>query len=240
VTTWIGWLRRIGEPVRNFRPHQRRRLVVHDAMQELRRIVLVRERPARRQHLVHDHAERVDIGARVDVLGIGDLLRRHELRRAHHHVLLVIFGLHEARDTEVEHLDVIRRVVFVGQEHVVALEIAVHDARVVRGMQRRRDLRADPDRAAHRQATDAIDLVGQQRALEVLEHDVRHVIVGEAHVRALDDVRVTERAGRTCLVHESLDDVGVGRELGMQDLDRDTALDQRVLREKDGPHSTRP
>ena len=94
----------------------------------------------------------------------------------------------------------------------------------------------DPHRAAHRQPTDAIDLVGQQRALEVLEHDVRHVVVREPHVRRLDDVRVTERAGGTRFVHEALDHVRVGRELGMQDLDRDAALDQRVLREEHRAH----
>jgi len=38
------------------------------------------------------------------------------------------------------------------------------DARVVRGVQRRSDLLRDPDGAPDRQATDAIDLVGEQRA----------------------------------------------------------------------------
>jgi len=56
----------------------------------------------------------------------------------------------EPRDAEVEHLDVIEQVIFVGQEHVVGLQIAMHDAGVVRRVQRGCDLRRDPHRAPHR------------------------------------------------------------------------------------------
>ena len=49
---------------------------------------------------------------------------------------------------------------------------------------------------------------------------------------------MAERAGGARLVHEALDDVGVARELRVQDLDRDLALEQHVLREKDGAHSS--
>ena len=80
----------------------------------------------------------------------------------------------------------------------------------MRRAQRCGDLLRDPDRAPYRQPTDAIDLVGQQHALEVLEHDVRDVSLREAHVRRLDDVRMAERAGRSRLVHEALDDMLVG------------------------------
>jgi len=221
---------------RNLGAEQRRRCIADDPVEQLARIVIRRERPARGQHLVEDHAERVDIGAAIDVLGIGDLLGRHELRRPHHHALLLVVDGQEPRDAEVEHLDVIERVVLVGQEHVVGLEVAVNDACVVRGVQRRCDLRRDPDRAPHRQAAEPIDLVGEQRAFEELERDVRDMAVHEAHVRRLDDVRMPERAGRARLVHEPLDHVRIRRELGMEDLDRDLALDQRVLGQEHRAH----
>ena len=130
----------------------------------------------------------------------------------------------------------VERVILVGQEDVVALEVAVDDPRGVRGLKCRRDLLGDAYRASHRQATDAIDLVGEQRTLEVLEDDVRHVVGREAHVRRFDDVRMTEGACGTRLVHEPLDDVGVGGQLRVEDLDGDLALDQRVLRQEHGAH----
>jgi hypothetical protein len=39
------------------------------------------------------------------------------------------------------------------------------------------------------------------------------------------------------LVHEALDDVGVGGQLGVQHLHGHPALDQRVLGEEHGPHA---
>ena len=112
-------------------------------------------------------------------------------------------------------------VVAVGQEDVVGLEVAVDDAGGVRGRERRRDLARDPQRAPDREAVDAVDLVGQQRALEELEHDVRHAVAREPHVGRLDDVGVAERAGGARLVHEALEHVGVLGELGAQELERD-------------------
>ena len=47
---------------------------------------------------------------------------------------------------------------------------------------------------------------------------------------------MTERAGRARLVHEALDHGRVGREIRVQDLDRDPALDQRVLGEEHRAH----
>jgi hypothetical protein len=184
------------------------------------------------QHLVQDDAERVDVDAGVDVVGFGDLLGRHELGRAHQHAApgpLVAAVLHELRDAEVEHLHVVDHVVAFGQEHVVALEVAVDDARRVRGLQRRGDLAPRSwRRAADRQRAEAVHLLGQERSLEVLEDDVRDpalaiVLVEEAHVGRLDDVGVAERAGGARLVQEALDHRAVGRQLGVEHLHRDPA-----------------
>ena len=124
------------------------------------------------------------------------------------------------------------------EEDVVGLEVAVNDARGVGGLERRRDSVRDLERASHRQSLQPVDLVRERRPFEVLEHDVRHLVAREPHVRRLDDVGVTERADGTSFVHEALDHVGVGRELRMQDLDREPALDEHVLGEIDRPHST--
>jgi hypothetical protein len=60
----------------------------------------------------------------------------------------------------------------------------------------------------------------------------------EAHVRRLDDVRVTERACCLRFVHEALDDVCVTRQVVMEDLDRDAPFDQRVFRQEHRTHAT--
>ena len=201
--------------------------------------VVVVERSTSRDHLVEDHPQRIDVGALVDLLRVGDLLGRHELRRAHDeraHAAAILVGLHEPRDAEVEDLDVIARLFLVGEEDVVGLEVAVDDTGAVRSVERRGDLARDPHGAAHRHAGDSIDLVGEQRAFEVLEHDVRDALAGEPHVGRLDDVRVPEGSGGAGLVHEPLDDVGVFRELGAQHLDRDAPLDQHVLGKEHASH----
>ncbi len=112
----------------------------------------------------------------------------------------------------------------------------MNDAGRMRGVECGRDLRRDAKRAAGRHAAHAIDLVGEQRTLEVLEDDERHFVPGEPHIGRLDDVRVADRAGGPCLVHESLDDPRIGGKLGAQDLDRDPALDQHVLGQIDRSH----
>ena len=110
-------------------------------------------------HLVQDHAERVDVDAPVGVAAAGGLLGRHVLGRAEHGARAGQARLGGAppsaggdlRDAEVDDLDEVGAAVAIGQEHVLGLEIAVDDALVVRGAERARDLRGDPDRAQRRE-----------------------------------------------------------------------------------------
>ena len=196
--------------------------------------VVVRERTARREHLVEHRAERVDVGAAIDAIGIRHLLGSHELRRAGDARVLGV-----ARETGRSPKSNTLHVVGVDQEHVVALEIAMDDAGLVGRVQRARDLLRDADSAMHRQAADPVDLLREQRALEVLEHDVGHALAREAHVRALGDVRVAERTGGARLVEEAVDDVPVGGQVWVQHLDRDAAPDHQVLCEEHGAHAAR-
>ena len=109
------------------------------------------------EHLVEHAAERVEVGAAVD--GIArDLLGRHVLGRpedgeAAQRALPVGRGplarLSVERDghAEVEQLD-LGRLAVAGQHQVLRLEVAVHEARRVRRLERLRRL----DRDAHRLA----------------------------------------------------------------------------------------
>src|SRR5205085_7243668 len=106
-------------PVENLRMQYRRQLTG--------------ERGLAVQQLVKDHAERVDVGARVDGLAL-HLLWPHVRRRADHaacrgQALLVV---DELGDSEVEDL----RLASVGDEDVVGLDVAVDDAEVVRDADR--------------------------------------------------------------------------------------------------------
>ena len=167
----------------------------------------------------------------------GSALGRHELRRAdHHRAVAGIVVFEKTRDAKVQHLDVIVRAIPISEEDVVALEIAVDDAGLMRGTERRCDLPRDPQGAAQRKTAHPIDLGGQQRAFEKLEHDVGHTLTREAHVRRFDDVGMAECASGARLVHEALEDVGVLGEGGAQQLERDAALDQLVFGEEHGPH----
>ena len=113
---------------------------------EQRDLALGLERANAGQHLEQDHAERVEIGARVDLLP-ERLLGRHVLRRSVHHPELGehLPGLRRlplaaARDAadrnlgdaEVEHLDEIGIALSLDEHDVLRLQVAVHDAERVR------------------------------------------------------------------------------------------------------------
>ena len=91
---------------------------------------------------VQQHAQRVDVGARVDGPAQA-LFWRHEQRRAHHRPGLGQVGargVQQLGDAEVEQLDVGLAVRGTRDPDVLGLEIAVHDACLVRGLERAADL----------------------------------------------------------------------------------------------------
>jgi len=92
------------------------------------------------QKLEHDHAEAVEIGARVDLLALR-LLRREIERRPEHDIAGGDRRLVEgSRDAEVRdaHLAV------GPEEDVMRFDVAMHDTMCVRGGQCRRDLVGEP------------------------------------------------------------------------------------------------
>ena len=69
-------------------------------------------------------------------------------------------------------------------------------------------------------------------------HDVVEETVGRAGRVDGDDVGVAEPGDGARLGQEAADDRGVRGELGMDDLDRDSAVERGVGREKDDPHAS--
>ena len=122
------------------------------------------------------------------------------------------------------------------EEHVARLDVAVHDAVAVREVEARGDLGRDPGRVHRREAALCPEDVAERLALDVLHDDeVRAVLL--AVVVDADDVGVVEPRRVLRLAAEPLDEAGVARELGEEDLDRDLAVELPVARQEDVGHA---
>ena len=110
----------------------------------------------------------------------------------------------------------------------------------VRGVERRRDLRADVHRAHDVDRGLARQHRRERQPLEVL-HDVVVIAVGRhAEIVDLDDVLVADLVDGLRLLEEARHDIAVRREVLMDDLERDLLADRRVLGEVDRAHAARP
>jgi len=91
-----------------------------------------RERQPARQHVIHDDAQRVDVGACIQLRAVC-LLGRHVLGRAEEHSstgepLRLWVKLGHLCDTKIEELDEILLALSVEELNVLGLEIAMNDA----------------------------------------------------------------------------------------------------------------
>jgi hypothetical protein len=127
-----------------------------------------------------------------------------------------------AGDAEVDEVGELVLVV-AAHEHVRRLDVAVHQARGVRGVQCGGDLREDPDRAARRHRAFRLDDRGQVDALHQ-PHVDEQPAVDLPEVVDRDDVRLRQLGGQCRLPAEARLELGVARELCGQPLQRDRAL----------------
>jgi hypothetical protein len=129
----------------------------------------------------------------------------------------VWLGRQAARDPEVHDLDA----AIGGEQHVLGLEIAVHDAVPVSGVQRLGELEEDLERPRGRQAS-----IRQRGA----ERDASHELAREVQL-AVDllervdrrDCGMGQRRGGACLACQALARAGVAAERARQHLQRDGA-----------------
>ena len=123
-----------------------------------------------------------------------------------------------------------------GQEHVRGLDVAVHEARGVSGVERGGDLGDDEGRALGAERA----LVADERA-QVVAVDVAHRQVEDAVLLARrvdrDHVRVVDRRGGLGLAHEAQPEALVLGQRGRDDLQRDDAVEGRLMRPVDDPHA---
>jgi len=190
------------------------------------------ERNLAREQLVEHAPEGIDVGLFVDRLPAG-LLRRDVVARAHdrpgdrHPVDVDCMG-----DAEISDL----RPPVAVEEDVLRLDVAVDEALVVREGEPARDLQRQLDRLANRQRPFAVDELLQVLSIDVLEDDELATVLLTA-VDHRDDIGMRQLGDRPGLAPEALDVVLVTRELLMEDLQCDAALEQAVVRAIDARHA---
>lgn len=145
------------------------------------------------QHLVQEHTERPDVRARRQ-RSAADRLRRHVRQRAgdladagaRSRERLGGRRLERARQAEIDQLELSRR----RHQHVLHLEVSVHDAVLVGVRQRARGLDSVAQHRVGRQAGRADD-VAQRPALHELHRDEGRTI-DVAHIEDSADVRMIQ------------------------------------------------
>ncbi len=143
--------------------------------------------------------------------------------------LLHRLGL-ELRQTEVEDLDA----AVPGEEQVLGLQVPMDDPLLVGRGEALGDLHRVVDRLADRDRARA-EAAPERLALEQLRDDVRRAFVA-ADVVDRGDVRMVETARGRGLLLEAVETIRVLGERRGQDLDRDLALEPRILRAVDLAH----
>ena len=174
------------------------------------------------QFVQHD-AGRVDVGAGVGA-GPGDLLGSQVRHGADDHAGPRL-GVHRQRtgQAEVDHLEVTVR----GDQHVLRLDVPVHDPGRVRGRQAGQQRHHDGQRLTRRETAPLGEQVPQRPA--------GHVLHGQVRVRAItaliehgDHVGVREPRHRFGLADEPVDEILVPRQVGVHDLERHPAIQAGV------------
>ncbi|MFT3771990.1 MAG: hypothetical protein QM820_41820 [Minicystis sp.] len=147
-------------------------------------------------------------------------------------------GREQLGDAEVEHLHaLVARVRLVGDHHdVLGLEIAVHDAELVRDHERVADLDEDAHRARLGDGALALEQDVQVVALEQLHGDVADR-PGDAVVDDLHRVRVLHPLGGLGLALEPLHEGAVRVQLVVHDLERDELRLLLLLGDVDRRHA---
>ena len=208
-------------------------------MHEVRFVRRVAEGRPPRDHVIEDRAERVQIGARID-LPRRDLLGGHVVQRADdlarpRHLQTCRRG----RETHDAKVDDLRRQLVLGirREHDVGgLEIAVHEAGAMDRAERARQSLGDDQRAKERKADVALETIAQRLAVHELHHEERRI--AENEVEEAHDVRVLNRRDRSRLALKSRLEDGVAHELRLEHLDGDAQANGRVLGDEHLPHAT--
>lgn len=123
------------------------------------------------------------------------------------------------------------------EQHVLGLDVTVHDPRTMRGG----EPASHGDELVENLAPGAARRTkprGERLAFDELHRDVDLIAIGAGVVNP-DDVRMRQLRERSTLTQQTLE-TSARRELGMHELERDTTLELRIVRGVHGAHPTVP
>ncbi len=215
-----------------------RRRCVQNLVADRQVVVAFEDRLAGEQE-VADGAQRVDVGARVDILRIDDALRCHVARRAEDLDLLRdvarLLGLQVLHEAEVQQLDDVV-LAAPAQHHVLRLDVAVDHSVLVCLAQRGADLAQDMQHPTRRHRTGLRDELRERHAVQIFHNVIRPAFARAPEVVDAHGVRMQELARELHFALEAVDEL-VGGDVLLQDLDRRGPLEHRVAREIDRCHA---
>ena len=193
------------------------------------------------EQFIQNRAESIDVGPVIHGLLATRLFGRQIRRRAQDGsgARFGAFDRLQLGHAEVEHLDHIGSVVAAADEQILRVQIAVNDPGLVRGPYPVASLHNQIRGARYGQALAAIDEGAQAFAGQVFHHDVGRAVLGDAEVDGGGDVLAFESARGLGLALEPRQALTLRGQFGVQQLDREAALDHRVLRLVHVPHATR-
>ena len=200
-----------------------------------RQLAVAFERPLAGQELEEDAAERVDIGAAVDLAAL-DLLRRDVVDRPDEAALARQAADRRDVPCKSEVADVCVFAVRPRRdEDVPRLHVAVDEAGAVCFVERTRDLRDQRHRPRCVEASVAAQDLAKVGAVGVRHREVEQAVLVARSDRPCE-VRVVELSSYLRLAQEAFTEARVARQLGRKDLQRDLCSAVDVLREVDGAH----
>lgn len=188
------------------------------------------------QHLEENAAERIDVGAAVELVIAGGALGAHVSRcpqRRSGYSQRIRRSRNRARNTEISN----ERVAMVEQD-ILGLHIAVDDPAAVRVGQCVADLAGDAQRVVDRKLFLSFKAASERLALHV-RHGVPEEPIGITGIEEWQDVRMGQSGSRFHLPMEAHGTELVG-ELGLQDLEGDQAMMPEVSSQKYDGHTAMP
>ena len=197
-----------------------------------------------RQELERHDPERVHVGQRVHVAALallgGHIRRCAEGMTGPRLVAQIAMLREKLGDPEVEELRKRSPVAVSRNEHVGRFEVAVGDAHLMGGVERRRHRLQDRPRFRLGERAAFLEVDIQRLAVEPLHDEILTAVLQLTEREDIDDVLVPDPIDRAGFRYEAGDDRGVGGHVSRQHLDGDPFFDGGLDPPIDGTEGTPP
>ncbi|MBK6923464.1 MAG: hypothetical protein IPH07_39115 [Deltaproteobacteria bacterium] len=197
---------------------------------------VARERRSTGDEAVDRHARRPLIGCWSDH-ALDDVLGRHEVGRARERAGLRDPGLEHVRQAEIEQHRPLDAGVVDAEQHVLGLDVAMHDAVAVHRFEARQHAEHEPHGAVLIERSVRGDAAGEIIPLEQLHHEVRRATIVDDDVVHLHDGGVTDARDGPRLADEAIVRLGV---IAAHPFDGDHAVEPEVTRAPHLAHAADP